>query len=150
MSELELCLHRITRARGVFRGIINRWWFEHPEEILFKKDVERYCDCPTYQFGRGIKRRKIMPLAGAGYARQLDSTGMSFPFTANRLAEVAAPDARKRLDRAGRAFAQDCKRGQKQLTRVRVEPQHKIDVLLCHRRVGLPGGNAVTVLACLV
>ena len=91
-----------------------------------------------------------MPLAGVGYTRQLESTGKSFLFAANRLAAVAAPDARMRLDHAGRAFAQDCKRVQKQLTRVRVEPQHKIDVLLCLRRVGLPGENAVIVLAFLV
>ena len=149
-SELELCLHRITQKHGGFRGIINGWWFENPEETLFKKDAERYYDCPTYQFGRGIKRRKIMPLAGVGYTRQLESTGQSFLVAANRLADVAAPDAKKRLDHAGRAFTQDCKRVQKQLKRVQVEPQHKIDVLMCLRRVGLPGVNAVIVLAFLV
>ena len=148
--ELELCLHRITKEHGGFRGIINGWWFENPEETLFKKDGERYYDCPTYQFGRGIKRRKIMPLAGVGYTRQLESTGQSFLVAANRLADVAAPDAKKRLDHAGRAFTQDCKRVQKQLKRVKVETQHKIDVLMCLRRVGLPGENAVIVLAFLV
>ena len=147
--ELELCLSRIAKEIGGFRGIINGLWFENPEETLFK-NAERYYDCPTYQFGRGIKRRKIMPLAGVGYTRQLESTGQSFLVAANRLAEVAAPDAKKRLDYAGRAFAQDCKRVQKQLKRVAVEPQHKIDVLMCLRRVGLPGENAVIVLAFLV
>ena len=91
-----------------------------------------------------------MPLAGVGYTRQLESTGQSFLVAANRLADVAAPDAKKRLDHAGRAFTQDCKRVQKQLKRVQVEPQHKIDVLMCLRRVGLPGVNAVIVLAFLV
>ena len=91
-----------------------------------------------------------MPLAGVGCTRQLESTGLSFLVAAHKLAEVTAPGAKKRLDYAERAFTQDCKRVQKQLKRVKVEPQHKIDVLMCLRRVGLPGENAVIVLAFLV
>ena len=148
--ELELCLHRITKEIGGFRGIINGWWFENPEETLFKKDAERYYDCPTYQFGRGIKRRKIMPLAGVGYTRQLESTGKSFLVAANRLAAVAAPDARKRLDHAGRAFAHDCKRVQKQLTRMRVEYPAQNRRFVASSTRWAPRLNAVIVRAFLV
>ena len=148
--DLELCLSGFTKKHGPFSAMMNGFWFAKAEETLFRRDPERYYDCPTYEFGRGIKRRKIMPLAGVGAIHELEPTGRSLLIAANRLAEARAPEARKRIDHTGRTFTQDCKRVQKQLKRVRVEPQHKIDVLMCLQRAGLPGENSVLVLAFLV
>ena len=148
--ELELCLSRFTERHGPFSGLINGWWFERAEETLFRRDPERYYDCPTYEFGRGIKRRKVIPLAGVGAIHELEPTGRALLIAANNLAEARAPEARKRINYTGKTFAQGCKRVLKQLKRVKVETQHKIDVLLCLQRAGLPGENAVLVLAFLV
>ena len=148
--ELELCLSRFTQKHGPFSAMMNGFWFPKAEETLFRRDPERYHDCPTYEFGRGIKRRKIMPLAGVGAIHELEPTGRSLVVAAHRLAEARAPEARKRIDHAGRTFTQSCKRVLNQLSRVKVEPQHKVDVLLCLQRAGIPGENAVLVLAFLV
>ena len=148
--ELELCLSRFTERHGPFSGLINGWWFERAEETLFRRDPERYYDCPTYEFGRGIKRRKVIPLAGVGAIHELEPTGRALLIAANNLAEARAPEARKRINYTGKTFAQGCKRVLKQLKRVKEETQHKIDVLLCLQRAGLPGENAILVLAFLV
>ena len=148
--ELELCLSRFTQKHGPFSAMMNGFWFPKAEETLFRKDPERYYDCPTYEFGRGIKRRKIMPLAGVGAIHELEPTGWSLLIAASTLAEARAPEARKRIDSTVRAFAHDCKRVLKQLNRITVDPQHKIDVLLCLQRAGLPSESAVLVLAFLV
>ena len=91
-----------------------------------------------------------MPLAGVGAIHELEPTGRSLLIAASRLAEARVPEARRRIDYSVRSFAHDCKRLLKQLQRITVDPQHKIDVLLCLQRAGLPGENAVLVLAFLV
>ena len=50
-QELNLCLARVTREHGPFRGLIDGFWFEDPEATLFKGDAERYRDAPSAALG---------------------------------------------------------------------------------------------------
>ena len=42
--EAEVSLHRIVRAHGAFRCAINGFFFENPEDDLFKSNKRRYHD----------------------------------------------------------------------------------------------------------
>ena len=148
--EVEVCLHRIVREHGAFRGIVNGFYFENPEDNLFKSDAERYHDCPEYTFGRGIKREKVMPLAGIGSIHVLETCGRSFITAAERLVEATTPRGKRQLDHTAKVFESDCKRVDRQLERVKVDPQHKAHALLCLMRVGLAKESAGLVLSFLV
>ena len=148
-DEVELCLFKIVREHGGFRGLVNGWFFEG-EETLFKKDPARYHDCPSWQIGRGIKRSKVLSLAGVGSIHDIETTGRSFLIAANRLADVASPEAKRRLESVEKAFAHDCQKVLKRLKKVKVDPSHKLGVLLCLQRLGLPRENASLVLDFLV
>ena len=151
-NEMQGCAATITGRHGGIRGIVNGFWFES-EETLFKQDAQRYHDCPQYQFGRGIRRRKVLPLGGVASIHDLENTGQSLLVAARTLAEAAAQPgggAQKRLDCTRKVFARDCRQVLRQLKRVEVDSQQKSDVLLCLQRAGLPRENAALVLAFVV
>ncbi len=148
--EAEVCLQMIVREHGAFRGIINGILFDSPEDSLFKGNARRYHDCPEYTFGRGMKREKIMPLAGIGSIHVLEACGRSFIAAASRLAEETAPHGKRRLDRTAKLFDSDCRRVDRQLKRIKVDPAQKAYVVLCLLRSGIPKESASIVLSFLV
>ena len=125
-------------------------FFESPEADLFKSSAERYHDCPEYVIGPNITRRKILPLAGANNIHVLEPAGMSVLAAASLLVAETKPEAKRRLYQTAKTFYHGVRRVQRQLKRVKVNPQHKIHVLLCLRRVGLASENAHIILDCLV
>ena len=148
--EAEVSLHRIVRAHGAFRCTINGFFFENPEDDLFKSDAQRYHDCPEYIFGKGIKREKVMPLAGIGSIHALETRGRSFITAAEQLAEATTPRGKRRLEQTAKIFESDCKRVDRQLKRIRVDPKQKAHAVLCLLRTGLPKESANIVLSFLV
>ena len=102
--EAEVCLQTVVREHGAFRGIINGFFFESPENNLFKGDAQRYHDCPEYTFGKGIKREKMLPLAGMGSIHVLEACGRSFITAASRLAEATAPRWKRRLNHTAKVI----------------------------------------------
>jgi hypothetical protein len=148
--EAEVCLHRIVREHGAFRGVVNGYYFENPEDNLFKSDAQRYHDCPEYVFGKGIKRSKVMPLAGIGSIHVLEASGRSFLIAAERLVEATTPRGKRQLDRTAKVFESNCKRVDRQLKRVKVDPAQKDHAMLCLLHVGMPKESAYLVLSFLV
>ena len=148
--EVEGCLLRITKKHGTFRTWMNGHFFESPEADLFKSSAERYHDCPEYVIGPSIARRKILPLAGASSIHVLEPAGKSFLAAASLLVAETKPEAKRRLDQTAKTFDHGVRRVQRQLKRVKVNPQHKIHVLLCLRRLGLANENAHIILDYLV
>ena len=138
------------RAHVAFRCAINGFFFENPEDDLFKSDAQRYHDCPEYIFGKGIKREKVMPLAGIGSIHALETRGRSFITAAEQLVEATTPRGKRRLEQTAKVFDSDCKRVDRQLKRVRVDPNQKAHAVLCLLRAGLPKESASIVLSFLV
>ena len=148
--EAEVCLQTVVREHGAFRGIINGFFFESPENNLFTGDAQRYHDCPEYTFGKGIKREKMLPLAGIGSIHVLEACGRSFITAASRLAEATAPRGKRRLNHTAKVFDSDCRRIDRQLKRIKVDPAQKAHAVLCLLRSGLPTESASIVLSFLV
>ena len=148
--EAEGCLLHITKEHGAFRTWRNGHFFESPEEDLFKSSPERYHDCPEYIMGPSIARRKVLPLAGASSILVLEPAGKSFLAAASLLVEETKPEAKRRLEHTARTFEHGVKQVQRQLKRVKVNPQHKAHVLMCLQRVGLASENAHIILGFLV
>ena len=73
--EAECSLSTIVGKHGGFRGIVNGFFFENGETDLSKKDPKRYWDCPEDRFGKGVKRSRIMPLAGLVCIQLLGTCG---------------------------------------------------------------------------
>ena len=64
--------------------------------------------------------------------------------------EATTPRGKRQLDHTAKVFESDGQRVDRQLKRVKVDPQHKAHALLCLMRVGLPKENAGLVLRFLV
>ena len=139
-----------TGSCGNTGGIVNGFYFENPEDNLFKSDARRYHDCPEYTFGKGIKREKVMPLAGIGSIHVLEACGRPFTTAAERLVEATTPRGKRRLDHTAKVFESDCKRIDRQLKRLKVDPNQKAHAVLCLLRAGLPRESASIVLSFLV
>ena len=148
--EVEGCLLRITKRHGTFRTWMNGHFFKSPEADLFKSSDARYHDCPEYVIGPSIARRKILPLAGASSIHVLEPAGKSFLAAASLLVAETKPEAKRRLDQTAKTFDHGVRRVQRQLKRGKVNPQHKIHVLQCLRRLGLANEHAHIILDYLV
>ena len=91
-----------------------------------------------------------MPLAGIGSIHALETRGRSFITAAEQLVEATTPRGKRRLEDTAKVFDSDCKRVNRQLKRVRVDPSQKAHAVLCLLRAGLPKESASIVLSFLV
>eukprot|EP00959_Pyramimonas_sp_CCMP1952_P149826 3134773-Pyramimonas_sp.AAC.1 len=116
---------------------------------MISSRATRSANCPEYIVGKGIKREKVMPLAGVGSIHALETRGRSFITAAEQLV-VATSRGKRRLEQTAKVFDCDCKRVNRQLKRVRVDPSQKAHAVSCLLRAGLPKESASIVLSFLV
>ena len=85
--------------------------------------------------GKGVRRTKIVDLAGLDSLRELEGCGKSFM----RAVDVLRDNSKKRrLTHTSKTFNKGVARLETQLKRIKVCPREKTGVLLCLQRVGLP------------
>ncbi len=97
-----------------------------------------------------MRRSNELYLAGVASLHDLETSGRGFIEAVGALVERARPESKRNLVRTSKMFDKDCRRLERQLKRVKVCQRDCLDVLLCLRQKGLPGGLGDQVLAFLV
>ena len=144
----EMHLVVFAQQYGEIRGIVNGRYFDSTDE-WFRRSA-RYWDCPDILVGKGVRRTKIVDLAGLDSLRQLEGCGKSFIHAVDVLRDNSK---RRRLTHTSKTFNKGVARLENQLKRVKVCkvcPREKVGVLLCLQRVGLPTETGRVVLGFLV
>ena len=112
--------------------------------------AEIYRDCPDIVFSKGVRRCNRLYLAGVASIHDLETTGRAFIAAVANLSDIMPPKAKRELVRTAQTFDKDCQRLERQLKRVKVCPQDRLDVLLCLQRKGVPSVVGRSVLEFLV
>ena len=141
----EMHLVVFAQQYGEIRGIVNGWYFDSTDEWFRRSD--RYWDCPDIMVGKGVRRTKIVDLAGLDSLRQLECRGKNFMHAVDVLRDNSK---RRRLTHTSKTFNKGVARLENQLKRVKVCPREKMGVLLCLQRAGLPTETGRIVLGFLV
>ena len=142
-AEVHLAI--FAQQYGEIRGIVNGWYFDSTDEWFRRSD--KYWDCPDIMVGKGVRRTKIVDLAGLDSLRQLECRGKSFMHAVDVLRDNSK---RRRLTHTSKTFNKGVARLENQLKRVKVCPREKMGVLLCLQRAGLPTEMGRVVLGFLV
>ena len=138
----EMHLAVFAQQYGEIRGIVNGWYFDSTDEWFRRSD--RYWDCPDIMVGKGVRRTKIVDLAGLDSLRELEGCGKSF-------VDVLRDNSRRRrLTHTSKTFNKGVARLGNQLKLVKVCPRERLGVLLCLQRAGLPTETGRIVLGFLV
>ena len=141
----EVHLAAFAQQYGEIRGIVNGWYFDSTDEIFRRSD--RYWDCPDIMVGKGVRRTKIVDLAGLDSLRELECCGKSFMRAVDVLRDNST---KRRLTFTSKAFNKGVARLETQLKSIEVCPREKVGVLLCLQRVGLPTETGRVILGFLV
>ena len=141
----EVHLATFARQYGGIRGIVNGWYFDSTDEWFRRSD--RYWDCPGIVVGKGVRRTKIIDLAGLDSLRELECCGKSFMAAVDVL---RGSSKKHRLTHASNTFKKGAARLENHLKRIKIYPREKLGVLLCLQRMGLPTETGRAVLAFLV
>lgn len=144
-----VCMTDFTKQYGLFRGVINGFFFESPSE-MFQTAPEKYWDCPEYAISKGLQRRKIIDLVDLACMHALETSGRSLLFAVSKLEDASHTGSKRLLDETTKAFEKDCKRMRRQLKRIKICPKQILAVLLCLQRVGLPCETSTAILDYLV
>ena len=145
----DVTIANVARKNGDFRCVVNGYFFEDATE-WFQSGTSIYRDCPEISFGKGVRRRNKLNLAGLASFHELEVSGKCFIDAVNMLLDVARPTDKGKLVRNKKLFDKDCVRLETQLKRVKVCERDVVGALLCLRRKGLPNGIGKAVLAFLV
>ena len=141
----ETYLATFAHQHGEIRGIVNGWYFDSTKDWFRRSN--RYWDCPDIMVGKGVRRTKIVDLAGLDSLRELEGCGKSFM----RAVDVLRDNSKKcRLTHTSKTFNKGVARLETQLKRIKVCPREKKGVLLCLQRAGLPTETGRIVLGFLV
>ena len=116
----------------------------------FRSGKEIYRDCPEVVFSKGVRRCNKLYLAGVASIHDLEMSGRAFIAAVENLTETVPPKAKRDLVRTAETFDKDCQRLERQLKRVKVCPQDRLEVLLCLQRKSVPSVVGRSVLAFLV
>ena len=130
-------IREVAKRHGDFRTWVNGFFFEHPKD-WFQSRGDKYWDCPTISFGRGVKRSHTLRLAGLGSLRAMETGGRRFAEAVTHLVEQKRPKSKPNLVKKQKLFEKDCRRLGRQLGRTQVDQRDRLNVLLCLRRGGLP------------
>ncbi len=101
-------------------------------------------------FSKGVRRCNKLYLASVASIHDLETSGRAFIAAVDNLSETVPPKAKRDLVRTAETFDKDCQRLERQLKRVKVCPQDRLDVLLCLWRKGVPNVVGRSVLSFLV
>ena len=143
-------ISEIARKYGDFCIYENGQYFEGATD-WFRSGNEIYRDCPAIAFGKGVRRCNKLYLAGVASIHELETSGRAFIAAAvENLADAVPSEAKRNLVRTAKTFDKDCQRLERQLKRVKVCPQDRLDVMLCLQRQGVPSAVGQLVLRFLV
>ena len=108
-------MHLVVFAQqyGEIRGIVNGWYFDSTDEWFRRSD--KYWDCPDIMVGKGVRRTKIVDLAGLDSLRQLECRGKSFMHAVDVLRDNSK---RRRLTHTSKTFNTGVARLETQLKRI--------------------------------
>ena len=139
----------VARHHGDFRTWVNGFFFEDPKD-WFQPRGDKYWDCPSISFGRGVKRSHTLRLAGLGSLREMETGGKRFAEAGAHLVQQKRPKSKPDLVKKQKLFEKDCRRLEGQLGRTQVDRRDRMNVLLCLGRQGLPAPAGALVLRFLV
>ena len=139
----------IARKYGDFSLYVNGHYFEGATDS-FRSGKQMYWVCPNILFRKGVRRCNKLYLAGVASIHDLETSGRAFITAVENLADTVPPQAKRDLVRTAVAFDKDCQRLYRQLRRVKVCAQDRLDVLLCLQRRGVPSVLGRSVLEFLV
>ena len=139
----------IARKHGDFCLYVDGHYFAGATD-WFRSGKEIYRDCPEVVFSKGVRRCNKLYLAGVASIHDLEMSGRAFIGAVENLSKTVPPKAKRDLVRTAETFDKDCLRLERQLKRVKVCPQDRLDVVLCLQRKGVPSVVGRSVLTFLV